>query len=158
MTNYTIRRAISSDYNGIINLIKQESEELSIMAQKYLNDAIRGKNLLKYVFYIAELNNKIIGVMGYRPDKDGAKDIYWAVWLFVDAHYRRKYVARNLWKRIEKDLVKKKARKCYLDVGNENQTDALNFHKNNGFKIEGYLIDFWDKDDHMIILGKEIKQ
>ncbi|NIA61199.1 GNAT family N-acetyltransferase [Bacillus pacificus] len=113
---------------------------------------------MKQVFHVAVVSGKIAGVMGYKPDKEGADHVYWAVWLYIDRKYMRKGIASRLWKSIEQNMIEKGARKCYLDVGNESdQPEAIAFHKKQGFELEGVMKDYWKDGEDMMLFGKRLK-
>ncbi len=149
----------SKDYNEVIDIISSYNSEHGEIAKEEFYDCFFGENSQKQVFYVAEVDGKVVGVMGYKPDKEGAERVYWAVWLYIHPSYRRLGIATSLWKKIEEELISLNARKCYLDVGNESdQPEAVAFHKKQGFVLEGILKNYWRENEDMMIFGKEIKK
>lgn len=106
-------------------------------------------------FFVYEVDGVVVGFMGYKFKKWGGEDVYWAIWLYIDPNFKRRKIGTKLYNHIEKELKRKKCRKIYLDVGNEeNHKEAISFHLKNGFKLEAKLNDFWDSGEHCLLYSK----
>ena len=157
MTEVLIREMVSEDYDDVIKIISDYNQEHGEIAKKEFTECFFQGNPRKQVFHVAVVDNKVVGVMGYKPDNEGADRVYSAVWLYVHKDYRRKGIGSKLWSSIEKALINKGARKCYLDVGNErDQPEAIAFHKRQGFELEGVMKDYWKDGEDMMIFGKRL--
>lgn len=106
-------------------------------------------------FLVAEMEGRLVGVTGYRPDAWGAHDIWWLVWLYIAPKFKRQGIATRLFATAQQELRGLGCRKCYLDVGDlVAQSAAVAFHERDGFRLEGTLLDFWGSGLHHHIFGK----
>ncbi|MCL6445561.1 MAG: GNAT family N-acetyltransferase [Alicyclobacillus sp.] len=154
-----IRTMVKEDYDAVINIISEYNKEHGEIAKSEFYECFFGANEEKQTFHVAVTEEgKVVGVMGYKPDRQGAEGVYWAVWLYIHPTYRRLGIATKLWRSIEEALVKLGGRKCYLDVGNEHdQPEAVAFHKRQGFTVEGIMKDYWRDGEDMMLFGKRLK-
>ncbi len=147
-----IRKYKESDLDSVLEAIGSFSLENKKLAEvefpKYV--AIKGSQ-----FYVCEIDDIVVGVLGYIPDLEGAKNIYWAEWGYVHKNYRKRGIASQLWDTIENELRNKGCRKLYIDIGNESEHgDAIRLYKSRGYVKEGELSDFWDIGENMVIYSK----
>ncbi|MFX0560977.1 N-acetyltransferase family protein [Tepidibacillus infernus] len=151
-----VREMLITDYEDVIKLITENNPKLHETAREEIAELLLRKEAKLFVIDTGE---EIVGVMGYRRDKWGVNDVYWAVWLYVHPRWHRKGVGTLLYKRIEQELSVIGCRKIYLDVGNEEEhKEAIAFHKSNGFVLEGKLKDFWQDGEDCLIYSKKLKK
>lgn len=108
-------------------------------------------------FLVAEIEGGLVGVIGYRPDAWGARDIWWLMWLYIAPKFKRRGIATRLFATAQQELRGLGCRKCYLDVGDlVAQRAAVALHERDGFRLEGTMLDFWGSGMHHHIFGKHL--
>jgi GNAT superfamily N-acetyltransferase len=93
-------------------------------------------------YYVLVLNNEIIGVSGLYYDYEDPKDIMWMDYFAVKPEFQRKGWGTRMLENLENICKKKKVR--MLCVFTDRQ-GALEFYKNNGFKICGRIENYYGK-------------
>lgn len=149
-----IRKYKESDLDRVLEIIGTFSLDNKELAEvefpKYV--AISGSQ-----FYVCEINDIVVGVLGYIPDLEGAKNIYWAEWGYVHKDYRKKGIASKLWDTIENELKSKGCRRLFIDIGNESEhADAIRLYINRGYVKEAEIHDFWDVGEDFLIYSKQL--
>lgn len=153
-----VRDMTLSDIEQCLQIIEVIEPYLLEQAQVEVRDGFHGKPR-EQEFVVAEIGNRIVGLLGHLRDVWGTPDIWWLNWLYVDPEIRRQGVATNLLLETERRLRKKGCRKVYLDVGNEDtHLEALALYERVGFKLEGKLIDFWRTGEDFLVFGKPISK
>ncbi len=149
-----IREYKEEDLGSVLEAVGTFSLENRKLAEvefpKFVN--IKGSK-----FYVCEIDGIVVGVLGYIPDLEGAKGIYWAEWGYVHKDYRKRGIASRLWDKIEEDLKGKGCRKLYIDIGNEtDHEDAIRLYKSRNYIKEAELPDFWDVGENFVIYSKTL--
>lgn len=108
-------------------------------------------------FYVCLMDQRVVGVLGYIPDQEGAQGVYWPEFGYVHPAYRRRGVGTALWDRVEADLKEKGCRKVYIDIGNEDEhEDAIRMYKARGYVKEAAIPDFWSDGEDLVIYAKRL--
>ncbi|MBN2055976.1 GNAT family N-acetyltransferase [bacterium] len=150
-----VRNSTAADLDAVYALIAAHNEEHAVCARKEIPAmlAVRGRHC---GLYVGEREDRIVGCVGFYQDHD-VDDVYWAVWLYVLPGQRCAGIGKRLWSHMEKAVKNLRARKLYLDVGNEEtHEDAIRFHRKNGFVREGKLLDYFAAGSHKLIFGKPL--
>lgn len=107
--------------------------------------------------FVGIVNNKIMAVIGYCPDRFETKRSYWLGWFYVHKKYRDKKYGRTLLRKVINELKYIGARKLFVDTSSDpNYIKAVNFYLKNGFKLEAVLRDYYGKGEDQIIFGREL--
>jgi len=154
-----IRNMVRDDIDIALEIIRSHVDEHAKIAARDFEEFFAKPPTEHHQYLVAEVDGKVVGCMGFLPDKDEeVEGVYWAVWLYVHPEYRRQGVGTQLWTEIEERLKKLRARKVYLDVGNEpDHPEAIAFHQKHGFVKEGELIDYFRDGENMLIFGKRLE-
>ena len=133
----TIQRATISDLEELYQ-IERECFTTEAFSKQDLTYLLENSNAVSLV---AQINNAIAGfVIGsvHRHDKKVTGQVYT---LDVAVKYRRKGVGLKLLDEIERILVKRGAKICYLEARKDNVA-ALELYRNHGYveikKLEDY--------------------
>lgn len=148
--NIQIRPALISDTDSILDIYSYFvlntaiSFEYTVPTIDEFKERIT-KTLEKYPYYVAVLNNKIVGY-AYAGSFVGREAYKYSVELtvYVDKNYKKQGIGKLLYKKLEEDLKQKEIRNLYACVGIpvENPDEYLDFnsvefHKHLGFKQVG---------------------
>lgn len=114
--------------------------------------------------FILEVDNKIVGVTGYRP-VEATDHTAWLNWTYLDEDYRGKGHGKSMTKQLIAKLEAEHGRKLFVKVSTyEDDEDgkvyetALKMYKSIGFKEEVTNKDFYDEDEDQIILGLTLSE
>ena len=102
-------------------------------------------------FIVAELNHKIIGFLVGIPLNNTLKILMIA----VSTKNRKQKIGTNLLKQITNKAKNKNLKKIELEVRTNNKT-AIEFYKNQGFKISNTITKFYQNDKDAHTMEKEI--
>ena len=148
-----IRTANLDDYDAIIKLFDNQDKEFAV---RYYKVFFNNRNCcpLDEVF-VRVVEGKIVGVIGYCPDRLETDDIYWLGWFYVHENFRRHGYGRELLDYVIDILKIKPVRKLYVDTSSfTSYKKAMALYKKTGFAYEGTLKDYYEKGEDQIILGK----
>lgn len=154
-----IRELTKEDISAILEIVGLNFEGHIESAKRDLHLFFSREPSIQRQFFVAVHKNQIVGCVGFAPDEDeDVEEVYWACWLYVRPEYHNQGVGSLLWSELEDRLKKLKARKLYLDVGNEtDQSAATAFYLNRGFIKEGELIDYFKDGENMQIFAKRLR-
>lgn len=157
--NIHIREAKIQDKPVILSLIKSYSSHDFKFAKRYYDnyfcdDPVTNEDLV----LVAEINNKVVGVIGYCEDYFCNEYSYHLNWLVVAERYRgwqSGIVAEKLLSAVEKDLRRYKVKKLF--VGTIDKLERCHgFYLKHGFQFEASLKDYYSKGEDQIIFGKQL--
>lgn len=158
--NLSIRTLKEQHIDRASDIVATHDPEHAVLARRDLLSHFQGNYLPGSFFIGAFLDDELVGLMGLYDDPDeDVKNICWAVWLYVDSSYRNIGAGRLLHDGIVKEAKSRKARKLYLDVGNENDHEsALRMYDKIGYKQEGALMDYFEPGEHKLIYALDLSQ
>jgi ribosomal protein S18 acetylase RimI-like enzyme len=150
-----IRKARGEDKEAVIELIKSGFDKDDHQFAERYYDKFFGEDelLLKDKVFVAELDNRIVGVIGYCSDYFSTDTSYWLGWFIVAKKCRGQEIGHKLLDKVENELRKYKIKKLFVSAENENQK-AKKFYKKHGFRKEGLLRDYYGQGEDQVILGK----
>ena len=148
MDNFIIRIAGVEDASLISFLYKLVwDEQKGSFPVELLNARQPGKNemkrwLARETYFVADSNNKIIGVVGCFMEYGHCKLVHMAVL----EKYRGKGIGSLLLEEVEKFARKNNANKIWFDTSTRLK-ESIKFYKNKDFRIDGELKKhFWGED------------
>jgi ribosomal protein S18 acetylase RimI-like enzyme len=154
-----IEPAEKSDLRAILGLIRNYERYDVEFAKRYY-DIYFGKDKIteKDEVFVAKIDGKIIGVIGFCRDYFSTDYSYWLGWFVVNEEYRGKKefaVAKKLIKRVEAELRKRKIKNLFVSTEDSNAR-AKSFYAKNQFRTEAVLRDYYYKEEDQLILSKVI--
>jgi ribosomal protein S18 acetylase RimI-like enzyme len=127
------------------------------VALEVVDDALRRPEKGDYCAFSAlEGNGTLAGYIcfGPIPMTEGCYDLYWIV---VDKAFSRKGVGGQLLRFMEEFVLKKGARRIYVDTSSTSPyKPARAFYEKHGYRVACLLEDFYRKGDHKVIFMKEV--
>jgi len=151
----TIRKAKTVDKEAIIGLIESGfDEEDHIFAERYYRKFFSADEMIQEdEVFVAELENRIVGVIGYCSDYFSTDKSYWLGWFIVAENYRGQGVGHKLLETVENELGAYKIKKLFVSAENKSH-EAIKFYEDHGFEKEGCLRDYYGQGEDQAILGK----
>jgi len=145
-----IRQLQPSDLKGALKVVSSHNADHAAMAERDLGEYFLQKGPPGNYFLCAEAEGEIVGIIGLYDDPDpDVSGICWGVWVYVDADHRGSGVGGRLMAAIEDEARRRKARKLYLDVGNEEDHRlAIEFYLKRGYVLEGTLLDYFTEGEN----------
>lgn len=110
--------------------------------------------------YVAKMEEKIVGVIGFSRDYFSSEYSYWLGWFVIDKEYRGKTefeAARKLLKKVESELGRRKIKKFFVSTEDTNGR-AKSFYAKNKFRTEAVLRDYYYKGEDQLILSKVLSE
>jgi ribosomal protein S18 acetylase RimI-like enzyme len=154
-----IQTAEKSDLSAILSLIKDYERYDVEFAKRYYGIYFRKDKITeKDKVFVAKIDGKTIGVIGFCRDYFSTDYSYWLGWFVVDEEYRGKKefaVAEKLLKRVEAELRKRKIKKLFVSTEDTNAR-AKSFYAKHQFRTEAVLRDYYYKGEDQLILSKVI--
>ena len=152
MEELTIRKAISTDQDRILEIFQSQDAKWDIpYAKQYYDDYIKDANPDDMVF-VGIVDENIVAVTGYCPDPD-IDDVYWLNWHYTHKDYEGKGIGGKLLDHVI-EMLSPKIRKFYVNTGSRLlNLRALNLYLKKGFKIEAVLKDYYGEGEDQIMLG-----
>jgi ribosomal protein S18 acetylase RimI-like enzyme len=145
------------DLRGILALIRDYKKYDVEFANRYYDIYFKRSPIVeKDKVYVAKLEGKTIGVIGFSRDYFSTDYSYWLGWFVVDKKYRGRKdyaVAKKLLKEVESELAKRRIKKLFVDADDTNKR-AKSFYAKNGFRTEAVLRDYYYKGEDQLILSK----
>lgn len=156
MTTANLRPMYKSDLVPVIRIITAYDEDDGEAAQAdYEEDGVEDQ-------FILELDEKIIGVTGFRKVPATDKTC-WLSWTYIDPDYRAKGYGKAMVLELIEKMKSLGARKLFVKVSDYEAPDkgkvyarGLNLYKNIGFVQELINNDFYDEDENQLILGLDL--
>lgn len=155
-----IRPLVPQDKDKIRLLIELRGtfnkNEIQI-AMEVVGEALRHPEREEYhVFCAVDRTGSLVGFtcFGPIPMTDNCYDVYWIV---VDEKFSRKGIGGRLLECMEAFVVRKKARRIYVDTSSTAAyAAARSFYEKCGYRVVCVLHDFYRKSDHKMIFMKEV--
>ena len=155
-----IRPVVLSDKDKIRRLIEQRGtfnkKEIQV-AVDVVDEALRHPERADYhVMCAIDGPDLLAGYIcfGPIPMTDDCYDLYWIV---ADKNFSRKGIGRELLEYMEGFVVRKKARRIYLDTSSGAAYKAArSFYEKHGYRLVYVLEDFYRESDHKMIYMKEL--
>lgn len=156
-----IQPAEKGDRTAVLDLIGDYERYDVEFAERYY-EIYFGKNKIteKDEVFVAKIDGRTIGVIGFCRDYFSTDYSYWLGWFVVDEEYRGKKefgVAEKLLKRVEAQLRKRKIKKLFVSTEDTNAR-AKSFYAKNQFRTEAVLRDYYYKGEDQLILSKVINE
>lgn len=151
-----IRSANPDDYDTIIKLFDNNQDKE--FAMRYYKFFFNDRHCCPHDEVLVKVvEGKIVGVIGYCPDRLETDDIYWLGWFYVHKDCRGHGYGRELLDYVIDILKNKPARKLYVDTSSFTSYEkAMGIYEKTGFAYEGTLKDYYEKGEDQIILGKHL--
>jgi ribosomal protein S18 acetylase RimI-like enzyme len=105
--------------------------------------------------YVALIDGKAVGVIGYARDYLSTDFSYWLGWFAVRRAHRRQKVGSKLLRRVEKDLKAMGKRKVFVSA-EDSDSGAKSFYTRHGFRTEGVVRDYYSKGENELIMSKAL--
>jgi RimJ/RimL family protein N-acetyltransferase len=152
-----IKPAKRSDLKSILDLIKHYQRYDVKFAKRYYDIYFKkDKITAKDKVFVAKIEGKPVGVIGFFRDYFSTDYSYWLGWFIVEKEYRgnKKFaVAEKLLKRVEAELKKRKIKNLFVSTEDPN-VRAKGFYAKNHFRTEAVLRDYYYKKEDQLILSK----
>ena len=135
----TIREIIKTDNPQISGIIKSVLTELAYNIKGTAFYDAETDNMFeaytskKSVYYVALLNNEIVGGCGINPLQNGDASICELQKMYILPKARGKKIGKQLIDKCLEFATKAAYKKCYLETF-PRMTAAINLYKKNGFK------------------------
>jgi len=154
----TIRDLEAADLAAVCEIIERHSN----WDAKYARQAIerelaeRQMGLPRGKHIVAETEDGIVGVSGWREDEFGSEGIFWLGWTCVHPDHRLRGIGTALLHRVIEDISARGARKLYLDTGATGYEAALAFYRAHGFVDEARLPDYYSDGEDALVLARRV--
>lgn len=154
-----IRPLIKNDRDPIhkmlshLNNFNQDEKRVALEA---IDAALRSPDD-EYSVLCAHLRQgDLLGFICFGP-KPLTEDCYNLYWIAVDKKFSRRGIGAELMLSMEEELLRKKARRIYIDTSSTQQYEAVRlFYEKCGFQVDSIQNDFYRIGDDKIIYRKEI--
>jgi ribosomal protein S18 acetylase RimI-like enzyme len=112
----------------------------------------------KEAVLVGVVEDRVVGVIGYIPNKSETDDIFWLGWFYVHKDAKGGGHGKRLLERVVRDVKKRGGRKLYTDTSSWRFYDrAHHRYKDYGFKAEARLKDYYGKGEDQVIYGMNLK-
>ena len=156
MKQLEIREAKRADKKDILKLIESwkpyhwDAEP----ANKHFTRFFESNDFPQDKFFVGLMDNRIVSVIGYCPDRFNKIGIYCLGWFYTHKDYSRLGIGQRMFDFVISELKAKKARKLFVNTSSDDfYTPAVNLYLRMGFKQEGALEDFYEKGENRLIFG-----
>jgi ribosomal protein S18 acetylase RimI-like enzyme len=151
---------MSRDKKQLMDLIKKSDlfDEVEIkVAVEVVNEAMQQHEKDEYqIFCAVNGDEAVVGYICFGPIPL-TEDCYEIYWIAVDRKLSRKGVGGDLLRFAEELLVKKKARRIYLDTSSTpGYAPARSFYEKHGYCLACSLESFYREGDHKMIFMKDM--
>jgi ribosomal protein S18 acetylase RimI-like enzyme len=145
------------EVSRILRQGKTFNEQEVQVALEVFDEALRRPEKDDYRAYCAlDSNGSLAGYIcfGPIPMTEGCYDLYW---IAVDEAFSRRGVGGKLLAFMEEFVIKKKARRIYVDTSSTPPYEpARSFYEKHGYHVACFLKDFYREGDHKVIFMKEV--
>jgi ribosomal protein S18 acetylase RimI-like enzyme len=150
-----IRTANPDDYDAIIKLFDNQDKEFAV---RYYKVFFNNRNCCPHdEVFVRVVEGKIVGVIGYCPDRLETDDICWLGWFYVRKDFRGYGYGRELLDYVIDILENKPVRKLYVDTSSfTSYKEAMALYEKTGFVHEGTLKDYYEKGEDQLIFGRSL--
>lgn len=154
-----VEPAKKGDLGVILNLIRSYNGYDVGFAKRYYDIYFRKDKITeKDKVFVAKIEGKPIGVIGFCRDYFSTDYSYWLGWFIIEKEYRGKKkfaVAEKLLKKVEAELRKRKIKKLFVSTEDTN-VRAKSFYAKNHFRTEAVLRDYYYEREDQLILSKAL--
>jgi ribosomal protein S18 acetylase RimI-like enzyme len=153
-----LRNRNKKEVSRLLMQAKTFSDQEIQVALDVVDDALRRPEKGDYCAFCAlNSDGSLAGYIcfGPIPMTEGCYDLYWIV---VDRAFSRKGVGGKLLEFMEDFLIKKGARRIYVDTSSTQPYEpARALYDKHGYRVTCLLEDFYRKGDHKVIFMKEVR-
>jgi len=163
MNKLEILPAVRKDLPGILDLVTQYERYDVEYAKRYYEIYFRKNKITEEdEVYIAKVDGKIVGVIGFSRDYFATDRSYWLGWFIVHEDYRAKKegklaIAQRLLKKVELELKARRKKILFVSTEDTNRI-AKSFYAKNKFRTEGILRDYYGRGEDQLILSKRLSR
>ena len=157
MEKFEIRKTKREDLKDILKLIESwKPYHWDITpANEHFTRFFESNDFPQDKFFVGLIDNKIVSVVGYCPDRLNKIGIYWLGWFYTHKDYKQRGVGKSMFDFIISELIAKKAKKLFVNTSSHSfYRSAVNFYRKMGFRKVDVLKHFYEKDEHQIIMSK----
>ena len=152
-----IRKASKKDVPEMLELVRKYERYDEEYARRYYDKYFaRDKAVWEDTVFVAEVEGRVVGFIGYCNDYFSTDYSYWLGWFVVAKEFRgskEANVARELLQKVESELKKYEVSRLLVSTDDKNGR-AINFYVKNGFRFEARLRDYYHEGEDQIILSK----
>jgi len=105
--------------------------------------------------FVADINGKIAGIIGYWRLGHHPKKVAWLDWFAVDESYQRKGIGSKLLSHMLNRLSKKHFQMLCCEKSGEGVSSKL-FYAKHKFVEFGRIKDYWENGEDLILLVKHL--
>ncbi|WP_075187787.1 GNAT family N-acetyltransferase [Teredinibacter haidensis] len=152
-----LRPLYRNDLHAVIRMIDSHDEDDAEAAEADYEDSGFDDQ------FVLEVDEKVVGVTGFRR-VPATENTAWLSWTYVNAEQCGKGYGKAIMTDLLDKLRSENTRKVFVKVSNyEDPEDgkiyerALKLYQSLGFELEVTNIDFYDKGEDQLILGKTIE-
>jgi GNAT superfamily N-acetyltransferase len=159
MKDFKIRMVNEKDLKNIRKIFKSWKPEDWDWeyAHGYFEKFFRNTRYSQDQIFVGEKDNRIVSVIGYRPDRLYGIGLYWLGWFYTHKDSSHHGVGKFMFDFVISELKTQKAEKLFIDTSsNPFYKSALDFYQKIGFNKIKVVNDFYEKNEHKIILSKRI--
>ncbi len=147
------RAMVMSDLNTVLNIINAHDEDDGEAAEAdYQKTGVEDQ-------YVLTLNERVIGVTGYRP-VEACDGTYWLSWTYLEPAFQGKGLGKSMLSQLFDILINKGARKIFVKVSDYTDPElgaiyhnAFKAYEALGFIEELINNDFYDEGENQHILS-----
>jgi len=149
-----LRPMYNGDLHHVIKIIDEyDDDDSEAAAEDYEETGLEDQ-------FVLEVNDKIVGVTGFRRVPASDKTA-WLSWTYVDKAQVAQGYGKTMVKQLLAKLVDEDARKIFVKVSNYEDMEkgkiyerAHKMYQSLGFELELTNKDFYDVDEDQLIYGK----
>ena len=154
----SIRLAKKADLKAMLNLVRQHQKYDKAFAERYYAKYFKGDEMFEEdEVFVAVLDSKIVGVIGYCRDYLSTDYSYWLGWFMVAPKYQGQGIGTQLLERVERELRRYPSiGRLFVSTEGTN-AKATDFYKAHGFEPQGILKSYYAGGEDEMILGKTLR-
>jgi ribosomal protein S18 acetylase RimI-like enzyme len=159
MEKFEIRKAKREDKKDILNLIESWKPYHwdTTPANEYFIRFFESDEFSQDKFFVGLIDNKIVSVIGYCPDRLNEIGVYWLGWFYTHKDYKQRGVGKSMFNFVISELITKKAIKLFVNTSSHSfYRSAVSFYQKMGFRKVDVLNDFYEKDEDQIIMNRKL--
>jgi len=154
-----IREASKKDVPEMLELIRKYERYDEEYARRYYDKYFAGdKAVWEDTVFVAEIESRMVGMIGYCNDYFSTDYSYWLGWFVVAKEYRGiddGTVAKELLNKVEGELRDYEVSRLFVSTDDMNGR-AINFYIKHGFRFEARLRDYYHVGEDQIVLSKSL--
>ncbi|MCW9096681.1 MAG: GNAT family N-acetyltransferase [Ignavibacteriaceae bacterium] len=161
MERFEIRKTKREDLKDIIKIFKswKPQDWDTENAHEYFKDFFRNKSCPHDQFFVGIIDNKIVSVIGYCPDRLNEIGVYWLGWFYTHKDYNHRGIGKSMFDFVISELKVKKACRLFVNTSSDEfYKPAMNFYQKMGFKKINVDEDFYEEGEDKIIMSKNLDE